>query len=68
MLLFLKVVPVMINYLPLHEDFVENLTVFKCLVYLYEVGNQYMVSMLEPVVKASLATLNDKRKYYEDGK
>ncbi|KAL5244737.1 hypothetical protein ACI65C_012147 [Semiaphis heraclei] len=60
------VVPVMINYLPLHEDFVENLTVFKCLVYLYEVGNQYMVSMLEPVVKASLATLNDKRKYYED--
>ncbi|XP_015365619.1 PREDICTED: importin-4-like [Diuraphis noxia] len=60
------VVPVMINYLPLHEDFVENLTVFKCLVYLYEVGNQYMVSMLEPVVKASLATLSDKRKYYED--
>jgi len=61
------VVPVMINYLPLHEDFVENLTVFKCLVYLYEIGNQYMVSMLEPVVKASLATLSDKRKYYEDG-
>jgi len=61
------VVPVMINYLPLHEDFVENLTVFKCLVYLYENGNQYMVSMLEPVIKASLATLNDKRKYYEDG-
>ncbi|XP_022173439.1 importin-4-like [Myzus persicae] len=60
------VVPVMINYLPLHEDFVENLTVFKCLVYLYEIGNQYMVSMLEPVIKASLATLNDKRKYYED--
>lgn len=60
------VVPVMINYLPLHEDFVENLTVFKCLVYLYENGNQYMVSMLEPVIKASLATLNDKRKYYED--
>jgi len=57
----------MINYLPLHEDFVENLTVFKCLVYLYENGNQYMVSMLEPVIKASLATLNDKRKYYEDG-
>lgn len=57
----------MINYLPLHEDFVENLTVFKCLVYLYEVGNQYMVSMLEPVIKASLATLNDKRKYNEDG-
>lgn len=57
----------MINYLPLHEDFVENLTVFKCLVYLYEIGNQYMVSMLEPVIKASLATLNDKRKYYEDG-
>lgn len=57
----------MINYLPLHEDFVENLTVFKCLVYLYEVGNQYMVSMLEPVITASLATLNDKRKYYEDG-
>jgi len=57
----------MINYLPLHEDFVENLTVFKCLIYLYEVGNQYMVSMLETVIKASLATLNDKRKYYEDG-
>jgi len=57
----------MINYLPLHEDFVENLTVFKCLIYLYEVGNQYMVSMLEPVIKASLATLSDKRKYYEDG-
>jgi hypothetical protein len=57
----------MINYLPLHEDFVENLTVFKCLVYLFEVGNQYMVSLLEPVIKASLATLSDKRKCYEDG-
>ncbi|KAL4119196.1 hypothetical protein QTP88_012040 [Uroleucon formosanum] len=60
------VVPVMINYLPLQEDFVENLAVFKCLIYLYEVGNQYMVSMFEPVIKASLVTLSDKRQYYED--
>lgn len=58
-----KVVPVMINYLPLHEDFVENLTVFRCLVYLYEIGNPYMVSLSEPVIKASLITLNDRRKY-----
>lgn len=57
----------MINYLPLQEDFIENLAVFKCLIYLYEVGNQYMVSMFEPVIKASLATLSDKRQSYEDG-
>jgi len=57
----------MINYLPLHEDFVENLSIFRCLIYLYEIGNQYMVSLLDPVVKASLITLNDKRKYYENG-
>lgn len=57
----------MINYLPLHEDFIENLTVFRCLVYLYEIGNQYMISLLEPVIKASLITLQDKRKYCEDG-
>lgn len=57
----------MINYLPLHEDFVENLTVFRCLVYLYEIGNPYMVSLLEPVIKASLITLNDKKKYHEKG-
>lgn len=57
----------MINYLPLHEDFAENLTIFKCLVYLYEIGNQYMVSLSEPVIKASLITLNDKRKYCETG-
>ncbi|XP_050419977.1 importin-4-like [Adelges cooleyi] len=60
------VVPVMINYLPLHEDFVENLTVFRCLVYLYEIGNQYMVSLSETVVKASLVTLSDKRKYCDE--
>jgi len=64
---FLQVVPVMINYLPLHEDFIENLTVFRCLVYLYEIGNQYMVSLAESVIKASLITLNDKRKYCDDG-
>lgn len=63
----LKVVPVMINYLPLHEDFVENLTVFRCLVYLYEIGNPFMVSLSEPVIKASLITLSDKRKYGENG-
>jgi len=61
------VVPVMINYLPLHEDFVENLTIFRCLVYLYEIGNPYMVSLSESVIKASLITLSDKKKYYEDG-
>jgi len=60
------VVPVMINYLPLHEDFVENLSIFRCLIYLYEIGNQYMVSLLDPVVKTSLITLNDKRKYCEN--
>lgn len=63
-----KVVPVMINYLPLHEDFVENLIIFQCLVYLYEMGNQYMISLLEPVIKASLITLNDKKKYCDNGK
>lgn len=57
----------MINYLPLHEDFVENLTVFKCLSYLYEIGNQYMVSLAEPVITASLVTLSDRRKYCDDG-
>jgi len=57
----------MINYLPLHEDFVENLTVFRCLGYLYESGNQYMVTLAESVIKASLITLNDKRKYCDDG-
>lgn len=57
----------MINYLPLHEDFVENLTVFKCLSYLYEIGNQYMVLLAEPVIKASLVTLSDRRKYCDDG-
>lgn len=57
----------MINYLPLHEDFVENLTVFRCLVYLYEIGNPYMVSLSEPVIKASLITLSDRRKYCENG-
>ncbi|XP_050539704.1 importin-4-like [Daktulosphaira vitifoliae] len=60
------VVPVMINYLPLHEDFVENLTVFRCLVYLYECGNQHMVSLSDTVLKASLVTLSDKRKCYDD--
>lgn len=57
----------MINYLPLHEDFVENLTVFRCLVYLYESGNQYLVSLAEQVIKASLITINDKRKYGDIG-
>ncbi|VVC26841.1 Armadillo-type fold,Armadillo-like helical,Importin-beta, N-terminal domain [Cinara cedri] len=60
------VIPVMINYLPLHEDFVENLTIFRCLVYLYEIGNQYMITLSEPVIKASLMTLNDKKKYCEN--
>lgn len=57
----------MINYLPLHEDFVENLTIFRCLVYLYEIGNPYMVSLSEPVIKASLTTLSDRKKYCENG-
>lgn len=65
--LIFKVVPVMINYLPLHEDFVEHLTIYRCLEYLYEIGNPYMVSLAEPVIKASLITLSDKRKYYENG-
>lgn len=67
LIFFSKVVPVMINYLPLHEDFVENFTVFKCLSYLYEIGNQYMVLLAEPVIKASLVTLSDRRKYCDDG-
>lgn len=57
----------MINYLPLHEDFVEHLTIYRCLEYLYEIGNPYMVSLAEPVIKASLIILSDKRKYYENG-
>lgn len=57
----------MINYLPLHEDFVENLTVFRCLVYLYEIGNQYMISLANSIIEASLITLKDKKKYCEDG-
>lgn len=60
-------VPVLINYLPLHEDFVENFAIFGCLVYLYEIGNQYMVSLAEQVIKASLITLIDKKKYGDNG-
>lgn len=57
----------MINYLPLHEDFAENLTVFQCLAYLYEIGNQYMISLANPVIEAALITLKDKKKYCENG-
>lgn len=66
--LIFKVVPVMINYLPLHEDLVEHLAIYRCLQYLYEIGNSYMVSLAEPVIKASLIILSDKRKYENGNK
>ncbi|XP_035916809.1 importin-4-like [Anopheles stephensi] len=55
-----SVFPVFVEYLPLREDFSENLTVFQCLDLLYRQGDENLLPVLARVVIAGLQVLYKK--------
>lgn len=55
------VLPVFVNYLPLREDFSENLAVFKCLALVYQQGNDVMVPLLGQIAGVGIQVLGKKQ-------
>lgn len=60
------VLPVFIQYLPLRQDFDENLSVFKCLHVAYQQGNPVIAELMERIIFISLSVLQ-KKQYANDG-
>ena len=60
------VLPVFVGYLPLRQDFDENLSVFKCLHLVYQQGNPVIAELMEKVILIALSVLM-KKQYPNDG-
>lgn len=56
-----EVLPVFIRYLPLREDFDENLAVFKCLTLVYQQGNDTLIPLMDKIAAISLQALAKKQ-------
>ncbi|XP_053677381.1 importin-4-like [Anopheles nili] len=54
------VLPVFVEYLPLREDFTENLAVFRCLDLLYRQGDENLIPLLSRVLVVGLQVLYKK--------
>lgn len=63
----LKVLPVFVQYLPLREDFEENLAVFRCFDVIYRQGNEHLIPLLGRVLVIGLQVLY-KKQHNNDGK
>jgi importin-4 len=61
-----SVLPVFVSYLPLREDFEENLAVYRCLEVCYRQGSEDLIPLLEAVTRAALQVLY-KKQYNNDG-
>lgn len=59
------VLPVLISYLPLRQDFAENDFVFQALELIYKQGDEVLLQYLEIVIKTALSVLN-KKEYSKD--
>uniref|UniRef100_A0A182N9A5 Importin N-terminal domain-containing protein n=1 Tax=Anopheles dirus TaxID=7168 RepID=A0A182N9A5_9DIPT len=55
-----SVLPVFVQYLPLREDFTENLAVFRCLDLLYRQGDENLIPLLSRVLVVGLQVLYKK--------
>lgn len=62
-----QVLPVFVQYLPLREDFTENLAVFRALDLLYRQGDENLIPLLGRVVIVGLQVLY-KKEHHSDGK
>lgn len=62
-----EVLPVFIQYLPLRQDFDENLSVFKCLHVAYQQGHPVIAELMERIIHIALTVLS-KKQYPNDGK
>ncbi|XP_058123821.1 importin-4-like [Anopheles ziemanni] len=60
-----SVLPVFVQYLPLREDFTENLAVFRCLDLLYKQGDENLVPLMSRVLVIGLQVLY-KKEYQDD--
>uniref|UniRef100_A0AAG5D5I9 Importin N-terminal domain-containing protein n=1 Tax=Anopheles atroparvus TaxID=41427 RepID=A0AAG5D5I9_ANOAO len=60
-----NVLPVFVQYLPLREDFTENLAVFRCLDLLYRQGDENLIPLLSRVLVIGLQVLY-KKEYQDD--
>lgn len=60
-----EVLPVFVQYLPLREDFDENLAVFKCLNLIYQQGNDVLIPLIERITVIGLQILI-KKEYAND--
>lgn len=56
-----EVLPVFVQYLPLREDFEENLAVFRCLDVIYRQGNDNLIPLLGRVLVVALQVLYKKQ-------
>ncbi|XP_065084506.1 importin-4-like [Ochlerotatus camptorhynchus] len=56
-----EVLPVFVQYLPLREDFEENLAVFRCFDVIYRQGNEYLIPLLGRVLVIGLQVLYKKQ-------
>lgn len=61
------VLPVFIQYLPLRQDFDENMSVFKCLHVVYQQGNPVIAELMEKIILIALSVLM-KKQHPNDGK
>lgn len=65
-IVYLQVLPVFVQYLPLREDFDENFHVFKCLDLIYRQGSEFIIPLLEKITAVSLQVLY-KKQHKNDG-
>lgn len=59
------VLPVLISYLPLRQDFAENDFVFRAIEIVYKQGDEALLQLLEQIIKTALSVLN-KKEYNKD--
>lgn len=56
-----EVLPVFIQYLPLREDFDENMAVFKCFTMVYQLGNDAILPLVDRIAVIGLQALIKKQ-------